>query len=246
MANTKDMGTNPYPAILVIGDGGTGKTVFAGTFPKPYFFDFDRGMASLRGKDVEFDTFKDAPKDSKAISKANGIYPWGTAWTEFIRQLNVLGEMMDKGLCPHETIVLDSLTTMANIALHWVLKQTNHNGSDPVDPGRWYQQMSALEQVMDQLTSWPIIKVVTAHIQRDTNSITQNVEQLALVTGKLAGKLPIYFDEVYFTKIVGKGREREFVLQTVGDGMVKQAKSRYRVPDSTAANWSSVKPFISA
>ncbi|GAH78650.1 unnamed protein product [marine sediment metagenome] len=43
MRNTKDLALDLDKLklhILVYGNSGTGKTMFAGTFPKPYFFRF--------------------------------------------------------------------------------------------------------------------------------------------------------------------------------------------------------------
>jgi len=38
----------------VYGINGTGKTTFGGTFPSPLFLDFDRGLLSLRGRDIPY------------------------------------------------------------------------------------------------------------------------------------------------------------------------------------------------
>ena len=44
--------------IYGIGDFGTGKSTFASTFPTPgYVFDFDKRIASYRGKDWEYSSF---------------------------------------------------------------------------------------------------------------------------------------------------------------------------------------------
>ena len=59
MSKTEDIKANKLK-ILVYGDSGSYKTRFAGTFPKPYFFDTDNGMLSLRDhKNIEYDTFID-------------------------------------------------------------------------------------------------------------------------------------------------------------------------------------------
>lgn len=240
-----DIQENPFPSILLIGDSGTHKTWFAGSCPKPYIFDFDSGMATLRGVEgVEYDTFKDAPSGSKAFNPDRGIYKYGGAWPAFIKQLNEIGQQMDDGTCPYETLALDSLTTLSNIAMNYVMASDNHTGNPQIQ--HWGSQMQLLERVMDQFSSWPIVKVVTAHIQRNTNDITQVIEMLPLVTGKLAGKVALYFDEVYFTnppKSDNKGNKL-FTLTTESSAMMKQAKSRYGVPTGTKSEWAAVKPFI--
>lgn len=230
----------PEASVLLIGDSGTGKTKFLGEIPGIYVYDFDKGLATLRGQMPEHITIKDAPHKGKAMPE-RGIHPFGTGWEVFIKDLNRIGELVDKGQGP-KGIAFDSLTTLANLAMNYVLKQNNHFAPPQIQ--HWGTQMALLETVMDQLTAWPLVKVVTAHVQRNTNDLTQVIEMLPLVTGKLAGKVSVYFDEVYFTKVTGKGAEKKYVLQTESDAMMKQAKSRYKVPDGTPTSWAKIAPYL--
>lgn len=236
-------------SILIVGDSGTHKTFFLGGCPKPFIFDFDKGLAILRDQEFDYATFKDAPYGSKVVNKDKGIYEWGTAWPAFLVKLNQFGAEVEKGLCPYETLGFDSLTTLSMICMNFVLKQ---NGRTPTEGPRiqdWGAQIGLLETVMDQLTSWTaFIKVVTAHIQRDTNLITQSVEKLPLVTGKLAGKVSIYFDEVWFADVKADNvdaAKRTFYLKTVSDATFRQAKSRFGVPNETPTTWAAVSKYIS-
>lgn len=241
---TADLKVEGKPSILLVGDGGTGKTMFLGTCPDPYIFDFDKGVASLRGiQSVEYDMFKDAPRGSKVFDPDNGIYPWGTAWPAFIKRLNEIGEQMDSGTCKYKTLGLDSITTLSDICMNYVLKADNHQGNPQIQ--HWGSQIQLLQSTMDQLTSWDIIRIVTAHIQRNTNDVTQVVEQLPLVTGKLAGKISIYFDEVYYMAVKTDGDKRKYTLVTQSTGMIKSARSRFRVPDGTEALWPAIAKYVS-
>jgi hypothetical protein len=241
---TNEMTRIGRPSILLVGDGGTGKTTFIGTCPKPYIFDFDNGVASLRGNsEVEYDMFKDAPRGSKVFNPDNGIYQFGKAWPAFISRLNEIGGQMDKGTCPYETLALDSVTTLSDICMNYVLNSDGHTGNPQIQ--HWGSQIQLLQTVMDQLTSWDIIRIVTAHIQRNTNDVTQVIEQLPLVTGKLAGKISIYFDEVYYTAVKVGAKGREYVLTTQSTGMIKSARSRAKVPDGTKSDWQEIKKYVS-
>jgi hypothetical protein len=173
-----------------------------------------------------------------------GIYAWGTAWEHFQKRLNEIGEMIDKGTCPYATLVLDSLTTWGNIALDYVLKNSGHKASDPVDPGRWGMQMGLMETVIDQLTAWPLNLVVLAHIQRDTNMVTQNVEHLPLITGKLAGKIGVYFTDVVYTDIKGEGANAKFIMHTEKSAMRRQSKSQSGIPTGTETKFSELKKYV--
>jgi hypothetical protein len=242
---TADLKADGSPSILLVGDGGTGKTSFIGTCPKPYIFDFDKGVASLAGNtEVEYDLFKDAPRGSKVVNPDEGIYPWGTAWSAFIKRLNEIGGEMDKGTCPYQTLGLDSVTTLSDLAMNYVLKSDNHTGNPQIQ--HWGSQIQLLQSVMDQLTSWNIIRIVTAHIQRNTNDVTQVVEMLPLVTGKLAGKISIYFDEVYYMTVKSGPKGREYLLTTQSGNMIKSARSRFKVPDGTPADWKELQKYVSS
>lgn len=243
MPNSKDLAANTAPKILIIGDGGTEKTRFlasAGVF----VYDFDKGMDSTAGQDVEYVTFKDAPHGSKAFNKEEGIYPYGEAWPAFINHLNtVVWPQVEKGTFPFRGIGLDSLTTLSNISMNYVLKGNGKAAAAP-EIQHWGQQLRLLETVMDQLTAWNIAVMVTAHIKRDDNIVTSITEYLPMVAGQLSGRVGIYFGEVYYTKRVGTGNDTRTVFITVAQGMYKQAKSRRNVPNDTAAKWSAIEPYL--
>ena len=251
MPNTKDEQASAYPSILLVGESGTHKTYFIGTCPKPFMFDFDKTKRVLAGKNVEFATFRDAPYLSKLYNHEKGIYKYGDAYPRFLDKLNEIGAMMEKGTCPYETLGLDSLTFLANIALNHVLvnngasnKDKVLNNENQIDQGLWGMQMRLLEAVMDQLTSWDIVKVVTSHVQKDTNTVLDTIEKLPYVTGKLAGKIGGFFDEVWYTTTEGVGEAQKFVLRTNKDKILAQAKTPSGVPDKTPTDWRQVEPYL--
>jgi hypothetical protein len=251
MPNTKDEGASAYPSLLLVGESGTHKTYFIGTCPKPMLFDFDKTKRVLAGKDVEFATFRDAPYGSKVVNPEKGIYKFGDAYPRFHDHLNKVGMMMEKGDCPYETLAIDSLTFLGNIVLNHVLvhngannAQAVLNNANSIDQGLWGQQMRVLETIFDQLTAWDIIKVVTAHVQKDVNTVIDSVEKLPYVTGKLAGKIGGYFDEVWYTTTEGVGAAQQFVLRTNKDKILAQAKSPSGVPDKSPTEWASVAPYL--
>lgn len=249
MPTTEELALNPYPSLLIIGDAGTKKTTICGDFPKPYFFDFDKGMAVLRGrKGIVYDSFRDAPYGSKTVIPSAGVYEYGTAWPKFLAKLNEIGELIDKGECPYETLVIDSLTTFGNAALAHVMagarKSGRYKAGDSIDQGLWGAQMGLMEMVVDQLTSWPVIKIMTAHIQRDKNTFaTEGIEMLPYTTGKFAGKIPIYFDEVWYTTVDAQGVVK---LQCAPSGIMKSARSRFNVPTNTKLEWAAVQKYLLA
>ena len=251
MPNTTDEKASAFPSILLIGENGTHKTYFIGTMPAPFMFDFDKTKRVLAGKKVEFATFRDAPYGSKITNPAAGIYPYGDAYPRFHDKINEIGKLMEKGTCPWKTLAIDSLTFFGNIALNHVLKHSTANnaeqmrqGRGSIDPGTWGQQMRLIETVLDQFTSWDIIKLVTAHVQKDENTVLGTTEKLPYVTGKLAGKIGAYFDEIWYSETSGVGGDQKFVLRTNKDNVLRQAKSPSGIPDKTPTDWQEVSPYL--
>lgn len=248
MPITSDIGsTNPEASILLVADSGAGKTTFLGTIPDIFIVDTDAGVGTLRGKAVEYQTFKDAPFGMQTVNptmKSRGFYKYGEAWPAFVKLLNEIGDKIDKGTWNGRPLGLDSLTTLMNLATNYVNKQNNRSPSDGLRIQDWGQLISLVETVIDQLTAWPIMLVATAHIQRDTNQMLDTVELLPLLPGKFAGKIGIYFNETYYIKVSGTGDDRKRALITQQSGMIKQAKTSYNVPDGSPADWAAISKYI--
>ena len=254
MPNAADIPMDAESSFLLIGDSGTHKSYFIGTCPSPiYVFDLDKGMAIHRGRsDIDYDTFKELPKDKKLDPKGElvkqGWYEWGRAWPAFLAKLNDLGQQIDKGTCKYKTIGIDSLTLLTDIAMSYVLRENGRTLPEQRDWGAFLNNMS---MVFSQLTGWPLVKVLTAHIKRDENQLTQVIEKLPLVPGQFSGKVSVYFDEVYFCEVKSetdpKTKEKKvtWYLQTMPDSIAKQAKSRkYNVPNGTETNFNAVAEYM--
>lgn len=262
MPNAADIQFGTDASFLLVGDSGTKKTSFLGTLPSPiYIFDTDKGLAPLAGRsDIWFDTFRELPKGQSLVKggrfSGEGWYEWGTAWPHFLKKLNEIGRSIDDGTCKFKSVGVDSLTMLTDIAQSYILKANNRDAMEQRD---WGAFLSNMTTVFSQLTGWPLVKVLTAHIKRDENQLTQVIEKLPLVPGQFGGKVSVLFDEVYFTNVdsspvksavpggTGKERDLKFWLQTVPDAVVRQAKSRkYNVPNGTPTDFNAVVKFIQA
>lgn len=236
MPNAKDIIAEENNNLLVIADAGDGKTHFMGTCPKPYIFDLDNGMKTLRGLDIEYGTFFDAEPGIKANPKL-GRYEFGTAWIELQKQMNVIGKQLDEGTCPFETLCFDSLTTLATLCMNYVLKNAGRALPEQRDWGSFLNLMKAF---VGTITTWPIQCVLSAHIKRDENTVTGVVEKLPLISGQFSGMVPIYFDEVYFVDKKGG----KFTVITQSTPQIRMAKSRLGIPSGTAFNHAAIMAAI--
>src|SRR6266702_6613989 len=96
--NTKDIALDTRFFCLFKGDPGSGKSIAAASFPKPYFFDNDFRMKSVinfwrpRGKEFEYDRYTDFQSVNRRLE-------------QFYQE------------CPFETLVYDGITTGADMIL---------------------------------------------------------------------------------------------------------------------------------
>lgn len=244
-------------SFLLIGNKGTHKTWFIGTCPTPaYVFDLDNGMAVHAGRaDIDFDSFREIARcragteGRKAEDKLTltdwqrdqGWYEWGRAWPAILDKLNEIGRSMDAGTCPYKTIAFDSLTTLTDVALTYILHEHADGGnlSGEFKDGRqmWQPFLNNMSELFGQFSTWPVIKVLTAHIKKDENLLEGTTEKLPLVPGQFAGKVGIYFDEVYYTD----AKDQKFTFKCQQGSMEKMAASRkYNLPNGLETDFRAI------
>ena len=213
--NAKDLkvGEDMKLKVFVYGESGTHKTYFAASFPKPYFFDFDNGMLTVRGQDVAYDTYIDLPGETPH------------AFQDFIKQMREFYKQAKEGTLPYKTVILDSLTTFQECVMRDV-KYNNHTEGKPMTLPEWGLLISALRKQIYDITGLGVHVVVTAHAQTVKDDLTCAIKTQPLLYGKdLPGQVPLWFDEAYYAE-VRKGKDGiVFEVKTVGDSR-KTAKSR--------------------
>lgn len=257
MPNAADIQVSKNLSTLLIGDGGTHKTYYIGTCPGPIWVgDFDKGMAVHAGRaDIDYDTFRDMPDGEKVPTgsmKDDGWYLYGHSWPAFLKKINEIGRSIDTGTCKYLTLGIDSLTMAADSCWNYIIK--NNPG---VKDGRqiWGLFLENMTALFSQLTGWPLIKVLTAHVQRNENLVTNTVEKLPLIGGKSSGKIPVMFDEVYYTsakdEIIDSRKPAEktqvYRIITTQDGIHKQAKSRaLNIPNGTLLDYKEIMKAAAA
>lgn len=253
MPSAKDIKLDDQTSFFLIGRGGTHKTFFITTCPKPvYNFDFDNGMAIAAGKDdIDFDTFIEVARGEKLAPwqvKQGCWFEWGTAYPAVKAKLSEIGKTMDTGDCKYRTIGMDSLTYFYDLLFSYTSKgRIDKTGQDYKD-GRqqWGDVLLIATEFFGQWTKWPVVKVLTAHIKQDENLAQGSIEKLPLIGGQFAGKVGTLFDEVYYTDQVvdGKGK-RLFTAKTLKAGSFAEAKSRkYDLPDGTELDYNKIMEYL--
>lgn len=212
---------------LIYGDFGTGKTYMLQNCPKPvYIHSFDPGgTKTLRNKinDPNVPIYADTSFEiTEGRDKAQAYYDWDK---EF-KRLNREGFFENVG-----TFVIDSITTMSAAILEAASRVNDKNnpirGLDVmVAQLRDYQvQMAVIEYIVAECTSLPCHFIMTGHIDMKQDEVSGQLVTGPMITGKLAQKIPLLFDEVYVSKTKQTSKGLDYFFLTQNDGYFK-ARSR--------------------
>lgn len=201
MPNTKDIEVaNIRLKVLVYGTSGSGKTTFAGTFPKPYFFDTDFGMLTLRGRDIEYDSYD--------------------SWVEMKSKLD---KMLAKET-EFETIVIDSITSVQDLMLAAIMAENNQKEPRLHEWGVLVERLRGLFFKLKRDRRYHV--VVTAHEELVKDEESGGIMFQPLIVGKkMPQQMPAFSDEVYRARVRKAGKHYKYIVAT-NAGVNFMAKSR--------------------
>lgn len=214
MANTKDILLGKLKLkVLACGPSGTGKTLFAGGFPKPFFIDFDDGMLTLHGMDVDYQTIK--------------------KWTDVGPLVNKLLE--DK---EHETIVFDSITRLSRMLMARVQKLNAAAGKGratlagmgaPPSVPEYGIYFNNFVDMLDDVMGVDKHIIFTAHLDHVKDEESGELLGIyPLVMTKLRLQIADYFDECYRFYVEKRGQKTNYCLTTVQDRKHQFVKTRLK------------------
>lgn len=135
--------------MLVYGESGSGKTVFASSWPKCVFLDIDKGMSSVTKKVSRI------PINKTASS---------TAWDSFIRAVNFLE---NRELHNFETVVVDSLNEMQVIAMRDTISkypQIRRPYDDLASQSDYGKMLDEFDQEIRRVKALPMHVVLIAQV----------------------------------------------------------------------------------
>lgn len=198
--------------VFVVGDTGSGKSVFASTFPGPAFlFNFDKSILTYRGLDIDYEDY---------TQNAAG-------WVKFEKDFKALKDMVRADNFKYKTIILDSTTTWTDLAMERALsldpKRSQTGG--PLWNVHFGMVKHLIEGAIRQLLEFPCNIVVIGHLNKVYNDDGILIGVEPMLTGQLSTKVPSYFDEVYYAQVKTVKGEPQFSLLTVTKGH-NQARSR--------------------
>lgn len=218
----------PYAAPKV------GKTFGAGTFPRPCFMDFDRGIATLFSpdffraygkKDILYREFYDRSFQGPIVKAHNGYDDACRFFDEMMSPAKV-------GL--FDTWVVDSGTTLSEDAQNKavILLGAKEYGfmSKTHEQAMKYNllvpkiqdygaERSLVEQFVAMVLSTSKNVVFICHEYEQTDESGNTIAVMPLLTGKSRQAIPLSFDEVYWIRTRRKGLAWERVCTVQPDGI---------------------------
>ena len=203
---------------LIYGPTGSGKTRLTRTCRKPILVDsFDPGGQKTNNDLIEKgEIFADTRWEHEDAENPTAFAAWDKVYTE--RRREKLFETLG-------TYVIDSATTLATSIMNVILKKAGRPGTFP------YQQdygpaMSILEKVVHNLTMLPCDVLLICHEDMVKDDTTGKMFISPLFWGKLKGRLPLLFDEIYHAEAKeGAGGTVKYSLLTRSTGLY-QARTR--------------------
>jgi len=217
------------------GEPGTRKSTQALSFPTPqYWFSWDRKMNGIY-----------LPMKKWGIEPNSITYDDYDDWTAPKKKLEQL-----QVNCPYKTIVLDSITSMADMTLRQTLQakygKTRGSGASAgkliagiaVNELEDYNaESSALQELIaltkDIHTFHKVNIILIAHVvkaeYRDTTNKTTHISRSIVTAGnKVAAKIPAYCGEVYHFNIKkgfveGAGGDYSLLTEHTGDDFARTA-----------------------
>lgn len=225
MARLSELKTNEYVKVLIYGHSGTGKTCASSTFPTPMLFaDFDGKVSSAarfqeNNKDqlngIEFEDFR--------LSSSAQIENSYARFLKYVARLEELAVTPNK--FPFKTVVIDSLTTMSDAQVAYLLKKNaNIQRALPNVPGMqdWGMILLEMKDIVKRVLALPCNVIFTGHIKDSKDEITGAIEYKVALAGQSADALPILLEEVYRAYVeVDKDGNYHYLAQTRASGKYK-------------------------
>jgi hypothetical protein len=233
--SAKDVTVNTeWLKVMCVGESGTGKSIFASTFPTPGFlFDFGKEVISYRGKDFDYEQYDLTAK----------------GWANFEKTYTEVKKKVDeKKYC---TVVIDNLSAMTDTCMEKAMQ---------LDPKRsatggplWQVHYAMVKNLMEgrlrQMLNLNCNLVFIAHLDtiKDEEGAVIGVEPA--MTGKLSADVPAYFDEVYYCTVRREGGDTKWFVQTVPIGR-NHGRSRLSgmerlLPDLVENNYNEIIAYLS-
>lgn len=191
---------NPYDRVFSCGRAKSGKTYFACTYPKPLVINTDKGLATVRDKNIPYIDIvrmtEENKNDRDVLCRYSDVlqiikdlkYQEGKYWEE----------MESVGYVP-ETIIIDSISAMSDLMeAEIIIKPPDGKGRNEILQIQDYNLIQRrMLSIIDMCREMPYHFVATAGLDLKQDERGAFLDNPLATGAKLGPQIPHYFDEVY-------------------------------------------------
>jgi phage nucleotide-binding protein len=209
--------------LLLYGQPGAGKTVFASSFPGPILvFDFDNKMSSAA---------RFFASDKERMNQIEVISLGAALKTDPIdlmtKHVDQLVKEQQSGTYTYRTLVVDSITTFSAACLLHIVR--TNPGIKRVETQQGFQPgmqdygilKREFTRLIPGLLSLDMNVVMLGHESLDKDEITGELIRGVTMDGSFSQQLPVYFEEVWRAFVKEDKGVRSYWAQTQSDGKYK-------------------------
>ena len=204
MPSAKDVSVNSeWLKVMSVGESGTGKSIFASSFPTPGFiFDFGGEILSYKGLDFDYEQYDVSPQG------------WSSFETDFIK----IRQAVKEG--KYQTVIVDNLSAMTDICMEKSLQLDPRRSK--TDGPIWNVHYGMVKNLMEgrlrQLINLECNLILIAHLSTIKDEAGAVIGVEPNLTGQLSADVPSYFHEVYYHTHKIEGGETRWYIQTIHIG----------------------------
>jgi hypothetical protein len=191
--------------VMTYGDTGVGKTLFAASWPKPFFIDTDRGGATLEGTGIPY----------LSLTRGDKVFD---VCMDVIRKLREKKAPFDK--LEVETLVIDSFTNLGEDLLIEAMRfpPPGMNSKDPNSAKPEWDHYAILASRMKNIvmeareTGCHNILICATKLEKD--DVRGNFEGKPNIVGGYRDLIGYDFDYVFYQTAEGVKDKKKFMLYT--------------------------------
>lgn len=228
MTTLADFTPSDYIHALVYGAPGSGKTVFAHTFPRTRTLDLDGGMGSVawairegiidkKLEDIVYETIKETDLKKGVVQSASAL-DWATdtldKWLEERDEWDTL--IVDSATALNELVINKGLEANAKLGLSKSKAQAKTMGIRVMKMQDWGAGMNLFSQFIEWIRSDLQDKniVVVCHEYQNTDDAGNLIRVEPALIGQLRQRVAKDFGEVYHAEVTGSKDKPKFQLLT--------------------------------